>query len=149
MSPNSSGAGRILVADDDPDSRNILGRRLSRRAYKISEAANGQEALDLLLEHEFDLVLLDHLMPDLSGLEVLEEIRKTRNRQQLPVIMVTGKSFSEDVADALSRGANDYVTKPVDFAATLPRIEAQITAKRNAKSLPKARPRLPWHATTW
>lgn len=113
----------ILVADDDDDSRELLRRRLTRRGFDVIEASNGQGAMTRLDETAVDLVLLDHLMPDMSGLDVLDRIRATPAIAGVPVIMVTGKTFSDDVADAMSRGADAYVTKPVDFAAALSLIE--------------------------
>lgn len=113
----------ILVADDDFDSRELMRRRLVRRGYEVVEAADGQSAMGQLAAGPVDLVLLDHLMPDMTGLDVLERIRAAPAIAKVPVIMVTGKTFKEDVADAMSRGAHAYVTKPVDFGAALKLIE--------------------------
>lgn len=123
-------AGRILVVDDTFDNRSVLRRRLIKRDFAVVEAENGEEALDLVASQSFDLVLLDVMMPGLSGLEVLLRIRESFTSQQLPVIMVTAKSFSEDVVEALQLGADDYVTKPVDFNVALARIQTQIARKR-------------------
>ena len=133
LAPGS--AGRILVVDDTFDNRSVLRRRLVKRGFGVVEAENGEEALDILASQSFDLVLLDVMMPGLSGLEVLMKIRETFASHQLPVIMVTAKSFSEDVVEALQLGADDYVTKPVDFNVALARINAQIAKKRAAEEL--------------
>jgi diguanylate cyclase (GGDEF)-like protein len=125
---------RILVVDDVFDNRDILTRRLIRRGFEVEEASGGLEALQKIDGGEFDLVLLDIMMPDLSGNEVLRKIRETRSPIQLPVIMVTAKSHSEDVVESLDFGANDYVTKPVDFAVALARINSQILRKRQAEA---------------
>lgn len=127
--------GRILLVDDVFDNRIVLSRRLLRRGYEVIEADCGQAALALIAREAFDLVLLDVMMPDLSGLEVLTEIRRTLSSQQLPVIMVTAKTFSHDVVEALQMGADDYVTKPVDFDVALARIVTQIAKKRATEGL--------------
>lgn len=128
-------AGRILVVDDTFDNRSVLRRRLIKRGFGVVEAESGAEALDVIASQDFDLVLLDVMMPGLSGLEVLVKVRESFSSQQLPVIMVTAKSFSEDVVEALQLGADDYVTKPVDFNVALARINAQIAKKRAADEL--------------
>ena len=124
----------ILVVDDVFDNRDILTRRLVRRGFDVVEAAGGVEALEKIRARTFDVVLLDIMMPDMGGNEVLAEIRRTLSDTELPVIMVTAKSQSEDVAESLALGANDYVTKPVDFVVALARINAQLGRKRIAES---------------
>ena len=128
-------AGRILVVDDTFDNRSVLRRRLVKRGFGVVEAESGEEALDIIASQSFDLVLLDVMMPGLSGLEVLVKIRESFSSHELPVIMVTAKSFSEDVVEALQLGADDYVTKPVDFNIALARINGQIAKKRAAEVL--------------
>lgn len=128
-------AGRILVVDDVHDNRNVLRRRLVKRNFTVIEAENGEEALKIIANEKLDLVLLDVRMPGLSGLEVLERIRLEYTSQQLPVIMVTANTFSDDVVAALQRGADDYVTKPVDFAVAIARINTQLARKRAAEEL--------------
>ncbi len=123
---------QLLVVDDVFDNRDILTRRLIRRGFDVAEAAGGIEALEKLAQAPFDLVLLDVMMPDLSGVEVLKHIRETRTPLQLPVIMVTARSGSEEARESLALGANDYVTKPVDFAVALARINEQLARKRAA-----------------
>ncbi|MFN3670527.1 MAG: putative bifunctional diguanylate cyclase/phosphodiesterase [Bosea sp. (in: a-proteobacteria)] len=129
------GAGRILLVDDLFDNRAVLGRRLVRRGYEVVEAECGADALALIARERFDLVLLDVMMPGISGLDVLVEIRRGLSSQQLPVIMVTAKSFSQDVVEALQKGADDYITKPVDFDIALARIQTQISRKRATDDL--------------
>jgi diguanylate cyclase (GGDEF)-like protein len=121
---------RLLIVDDIADNRAILARRFERKGYAITEADGGQRALDLIAQGSFDLVLLDVMMPEMDGLEVLRRIREEHSSVALPVIMVTAKSQSEDVVEALGLGANDYVTKPVDFAVALARANTQVGRKR-------------------
>jgi diguanylate cyclase (GGDEF)-like protein/PAS domain S-box-containing protein len=92
-------------------------------------AAGGREALDRIEAEHFDLVLLDIEMPEVSGLEVLAEIRQRRSPIDLPIIMVTARNDSEDAVRALDLGANDYVTKPIDFAVALARVRTQLSLK--------------------
>jgi sigma-B regulation protein RsbU (phosphoserine phosphatase) len=131
--------GRLLVVDDDEMNRDILSRRLERKGYRVSVGSDGPGALDLLAKVPFDLVLLDVMMPGLSGLEVLEILRERRPATELPVIMVTACDQSEDIVQALHLGANDYVTKPLDFPVVLARIETQILLKRSVEEAERLR----------
>ena len=123
---------RILVVDDVADNREILTRRLLRRGFEVSEASGGMEALRAIEEQDLDLVLLDIMMPDLVGTDVVRRVRETKSPSDLPIIMVSAMTQSEDVSQALELGANDYVTKPVDFTIALARIAAQLDRKRAA-----------------
>ena len=124
---------RVLVVDDVSDNREILTRRLVRRNFEVVEAVGGEDALAKIAGGNFDIVLLDIMMPDLSGNEVLQRVRQNPEHANLPIIMVTAKSQSEDVVASLALGANDYVTKPVDFEVAMARINAQLAHKRNAE----------------
>jgi CheY-like chemotaxis protein len=121
---------RVLVVDDNEMNRDILSRRLQRRGYSVNAAHDGEAALSAISRGTFDIVLLDVMMPGLSGYEVLERIRKTYSLAELPVIMATSKDRGEDVVRALRIGANDYVTKPVDFEVLVARMETQLTLTR-------------------
>jgi diguanylate cyclase (GGDEF)-like protein len=116
----------ILVVDDLADNRDLLSRRLGRRGYAVLEAASGPEALDIVSEHPVDLVLLDVMMPEMSGHEVLRRLREQKPAQELAVIMVTARDASSEVAAALDGGANDYLTKPIDFKILEARVSAQV-----------------------
>jgi diguanylate cyclase (GGDEF)-like protein len=121
---------RILIVDDISDNRTILTRRFQRRGFDVVEVDNGLTAIELIDKDPFDLVLLDVMMPGIDGIETLKRIRNQRSASALPVIMVTAKSESANIVDALELGANDYVTKPVDFAVALARVNTQISRKR-------------------
>ncbi len=127
---NEKREGHLLVVDDNEMNRDLLSRRLTARGFSVAVARDGSEALDMIGAEAFDLVLLDVMMPGLSGFEVLERLRKTLSRSELPVIMVTAKDQSEDIVQALRLGANDYVTKPIDFAVALARTDAHLALKR-------------------
>jgi diguanylate cyclase (GGDEF)-like protein/PAS domain S-box-containing protein len=120
---------RLLVVDDDPYNRDVLSRRLARRGYDVVVAADGAEALSLIEEQTFDLVLLDQMMPGISGMDLLRLLRGSFSDAELPVIMVTAQSESENIVQALQSGANDYVVKPVDFPVAAARIQAQLSRK--------------------
>src|SRR6202167_3959339 len=127
---NGNPRPRILIVDDISDNRTILTRRFQRRGFDVLEADNGLTAIELIAQGPFDLVLLDVMMPGIDGIETLKRIRDQRSPSALPVIMVTAKSESTNIVDALELGANDYVTKPVDFAVALARVNTQISRKR-------------------
>ena len=131
-------SARILVVDDIAANRSILTRRFERHGIETVEAESGEAALAMIETQAFDLVLLDVMMPGLSGVEVLKIIRVTYSASDLPVIMVTAKSQSADVVEALEIGANDYVTKPVDFAIALARVNNQLERKSAVAALAQA-----------
>ena len=130
MVPSAEAPIRLLVVDDDEDNRTILRRRFTRIGYEVMEAPDGAKALSLISMIPFDLVLLDIQMPEIDGVEVLRRVRESRSPSELPIIMVTGKSASEDVVEALALGANDYITKPVDIEVAYARAEMQLKRKR-------------------
>ena len=120
----------LLIVDDISDNRAILSRRFERRGFAVTEAESGLAAIELIEKEAFDLVLLDVMMPGIDGIETLKRIRGRKSSSALPVIMVTAKSESANIVDALECGANDYVTKPVDFAVALARVNTQISRRR-------------------
>src|SRR5207245_2529608 len=98
--------GTLLVVDDNELNRDMLSRRLRSRGYEVVTAEDGQNALDLVKSRRFDLILLDIMMPVLSGLDVLKVIRATYSVAELPIIMATAKDQGTDVVEALRMGAN-------------------------------------------
>ena len=126
----------ILLVDDNEVSRLTCCRFLEREGYRVIEAEDGLRALAILQRETPDLVVLDVMMPGLSGFEVLEQIRRDRPVESLPVIMATARDQSGDVVRAFELGANDYVTKPVDFPVLLVRIEAQLRSLLAAETEP-------------
>jgi diguanylate cyclase (GGDEF)-like protein len=120
----------LLLVDDDAMNRDALARRLTRSGYTVLTADSGLAALRMIREGRIDAVLLDVMMPGLSGLDTLRQLRQVRSVADLPVIMVTAKDESDDVVEALDLGANDYVTKPIDFAVALARIRTHVSTRR-------------------
>ena len=125
----------LLLVDDDPTNQDLLSRRLNRAGYATETAGNGYEALDVLARQEVDLVLLDSMMPGLSGIDLLRQLRQRFSPARLPIIMVTALGESDRVVEALNLGANDYIAKPVDFPVALARIKAQLERKRSEEAL--------------
>src|SRR6202048_690440 len=131
----TSQASRLLNVDDNELNRDMLARRLARKGYEIVQADSARELPQRVKEDAIDLVLLDIEMPEISGLEALKILRETYSPIELPIIMVTAKNQSDDVVRALDLGANDYVTKPIDFVVALARIGTQLSHKRAQEGL--------------
>jgi CheY-like chemotaxis protein len=116
-------AKKILVADDEADIRTGIGRLLGAGNYEIATAEDGAAALSRLQSGEaFDLLILDIVMPRLTGLEVLAQIRE-RERSNLPVILLTAKSAIDDIAKGYNKGAQFYLTKPFEPRILLDAVE--------------------------
>lgn len=123
----------LLVVDDVQENRDLLSRRLEKQGFRLLTAEGGERALALVASEPVDLVLLDIMMPGMNGLQVLETLRRTYSATDLPIVMVTAKAESENVVEALDLGANDYVTKPIDFPVVLSRVNAQLRTKQAAR----------------
>jgi len=117
---------KLLVVDDNPANRDLLLGSLAYRGYQIEIAENGEQALDKIHHAHYDLVLLDQMMPGMSGLDLLRLLRATYSPSQLPVIMVGAVEDSEAIVHALGQGANDFVSKPVDLPVMDARIQTQL-----------------------
>jgi two-component system KDP operon response regulator KdpE len=113
----------ILVVDDEPPMRRYLSANLKASGYEVLLAADGTEALDLLTQHSFDLVILDIMLPGPDGLEVLQRLRRD---QRVPVIVVSARGREDDKVIALDFGADDYLTKPFNVEELLARVRAQL-----------------------
>ena len=117
---------KILVVDDDPDIRQIMATVLPANGIRVQLAKNGEEALRMIAERKPDLVLLDVMMPNLSGYEVCRRIRETFNANELPVVMLTARSEISDLKESFDAGANDFITKPFTQQEVIARIRAQV-----------------------
>lgn len=117
---------KVLLVDDDQMNGQLLHKRLTKRGFSCDYVSSGKECLEVLKKQKYSVVLLDILMPDISGIEVLNEIRKDKSNLELPVIMVTAKDEAQDVVDALKKDANDYLTKPVNIDIAVARINTQL-----------------------
>lgn len=125
----------VLVVDDMPANRSVLCRQLELHNYGAISVDSGEAALDLISKSHPDIVLLDYMMPNMNGIEVLKRLRADPSTADLPVIMVTARAENQATVDALEAGADDYVTKPIDFSVLRARIESQLQKQGNASDL--------------
>jgi adenylate cyclase len=123
-------AGKILIADDNRVNRLLLGRGLEHKGHTVGFAEHGREALDLLRQEDFDLLLLDVLMPELDGYLVLEELQRDVRLRDIPVIVTSSLDELDSVVRCLEMGAEDYLTKPVNAVLLNARINASLEKKR-------------------
>ena len=129
MNPKTS-PGRLLVVDDNKVNRLLLGRGLEQQGHRVTFAENGRQALDMLREHEFDLVLLDIEMPVMNGYQVLEKLGGDLNLRDLPVIVTSALDELDSIVRCIEMGAEDYLTKPVNPVLLRARIGASLEKKR-------------------
>jgi DNA-binding response OmpR family regulator len=131
----------LLVVDDMQDNIDVLARRIRNRGATVYEASSAAEALELLSVYQIDLILLDVMMPGVSGLEVVKKIRLKRSSAALPIIMVSARTDQAIMLECLEAGANDYVTKPVDFPIVCARIIAQLRIRETYREALRDRSR--------
>jgi adenylate cyclase len=120
----------VLVADDDPVNRALLSRFLEQDGYRVETAVDGRQALERLQSDPFDLVLLDVLMPELTGDEVLAQMQRDDQLRHVPVIMITGLDDVEKAVRCIETGAEDYLAKPFDPVVLRARMKAGLAKKR-------------------
>ncbi len=126
-------AEKILIVDDDLDTLRLVGLLLERKGYLISAAKNGREALVKASNESPDLILLDIMMPDMDGIEVLRRLRKDRTTSEIPIIMFTAKNQVEDKVLGFETGADDYLTKPTHPAELTARVRTILTRSAGKK----------------
>ena len=130
-----NGVASILVVDDNPK---FLADALPMYGYEVTVANDGLEALKILMNKTFDLILLDVMMPNMDGWDTLKAIRKNKNTQYIPVIMITAVSEDQKVVSGLKIGADDYIVKPFILPNLLARVEAVL---RRSKWQQEAQPK--------
>jgi adenylate cyclase len=123
-------AGRILIADDNPVNRLLLGRGLEQQGHTVVFAEDGRAALELLRQNNFDLMLLDVLMPVLDGYQVLAELKLEPQLRDIPVVMTSALDEIDSVVKCLEMGAEDYLTKPINPVLLNARINGSLEKKR-------------------
>jgi CheY-like chemotaxis protein len=128
--PRSSRSPTLLVVDDDEENREVLRRRLEREGYHTECAEDGRRALERIAAEPFDLVLLDVLMPELDGYQVLARLKDTPATRDIPVIVISALDDMASVVRCIERGAEDYLTKPFDPVLLRARISASLEKKR-------------------
>ena len=114
----------ILIADDEPDVRDLVAYRLSRSGYELLEARDGEEALRLALERLPDLAVLDVMMPKLDGYELTGRLRAAEATRTMPIIMLTARAQEADITRAFEVGADDYLRKPFNPDELVARVRA-------------------------
>ncbi len=115
---------KILIVEDNEENWDMLSRRLSRRGYELAHAADGQQAVDMAVSEEPDIVLMDVNLPVMDGLEATRRIRARPETGRVPIIALTAHAMSGDRDKALQAGCDDYHTKPVELPRLLEQIEA-------------------------
>ena len=140
QTPTSS-RGIVLVVDDEYVNRAIMCRLLNKAGFDTVEASNGIEALKAIAVTEFNLILLDIVMPEMNGFEVLKALRRQRSELDLPVIMVTATDEAAQIVEAFESGANDYINKPIDPAVTMARINMHLQFAKSRADLRKSEER--------
>ncbi|MEN9937777.1 MAG: hypothetical protein RLZZ387_4356 [Chloroflexota bacterium] len=128
--PRGTAQGRLLVVDDNAMNRDMLSRRLERLGYQVASAGGGRAALELLRRHPFDLALLDIMMPDMDGYQVLQALQADDELRHLPVIVLSALDEIESVVRCIEMGAQDYLPKPFDPVLLNARIDACLEKKR-------------------
>lgn len=129
-----NGKPTILVVEDEAALLALLRYNLERQGFNVDEATDGQEALLRIAEAKPDLVLLDWMLPAMSGIEVCRQIRRRPATRDLPVIMVTARTEDQDAVRALDTGADDYIAKPFAVEALLARIRALLRRASNVSA---------------
>ena len=134
----------VLVVEDEAALATMLRYNLEKQGFRVDEAGDGQEAMTRIAENTPDLVLLDWMLPVMSGIEVCRQIRRRPNTRDLPVIMVTARTEDQDAVRGLNTGADDYITKPFNMDALLARMRALL---RRSNAMP-TKGRLAFHDIT-
>jgi diguanylate cyclase (GGDEF)-like protein len=135
MSPESKqhaddGRGRILVVDDNRDNIEIIVTRLRFRGYHTIEASDGYKALERVRSDAPDLILLDVMLPDIDGYEICRRIKNDAELPFIPIILVTARDSTQDKVAGLDAGADDYLTKPINFPELEARVRSMLRIKR-------------------
>lgn len=125
----------ILVVDDNPRNIQIVGKILTEHQYKIAYATSGSRALELAKQHDFDLILLDIMMPEMDGYEVCLLLKSNVKTCEVPIIFLTAKIDPESIVKGFEAGANDYVTKPFNAAELIARVKTQLELSLRRKEL--------------
>jgi two-component system alkaline phosphatase synthesis response regulator PhoP len=131
----TSPAARVLIADDNPQGVELLEAYLSETGYEIQTALDGEETLRKLTDWPPDLILLDVMMPKISGFEVCKRLRANPQTKHIPVLMITALDQPSDVDRAVEVGTNDFLTKPINKTELLLRIRSALESSQKHKEL--------------
>ena len=121
---------QVLVVDDTPDNRELLSRRITKEGHAVTLAENGREAMEKLRAGHYDLVMLDIMMPEMSGFEVLERVKADESLRHIPVVVISALSDVESIVRCVQLGAEDYLFKPFNAVLLKARVAASLEKKR-------------------
>ena len=122
----------ILIADDEPNQLELMSFNLSNAGYSIIKATNGKEAIELIENHFPDLIILDWMMPKMSGIDVCRTLRSRSETKQIPIIILSARSEDSDKSLGLDTGADDYISKPFSPKELISRVKALLRRARPA-----------------
>jgi DNA-binding response OmpR family regulator len=128
---------KILIVDDNPKNLQILGNILHEENYEVEFAINGETALEWIEKTDFDLILLDIMMPELDGFEVCERMKNNPEKREIPIIFLTAKTDTDSLVKGFETGCVDYITKPFNRKELLARVSTQITIKKQRDEIAK------------
>jgi len=126
---------KILIVDDNPQNLQVLGNILNNKEYEVEFATGGYQALEWLDHKNFDLIILDIMMPGMSGFEVCETIKLDSVKKKIPIIFLTASTDTDSIVKGLELGAVDYVTKPFNHQELLARVATQVKIKRSQEQI--------------
>jgi len=132
MSAAATGRPTVLLVEDEPAQREVLAYNLEAAGLEVVRAADGEEALMLVAEGVPDLILLDWMLPNVSGIEVCRQIKSRPATRAVPIIMLSARTEEVDMVRGLDTGADDYMTKPYSLAELMARVQAQLRRSRPA-----------------
>jgi two-component system, OmpR family, alkaline phosphatase synthesis response regulator PhoP len=138
MASEQARAPRVLIADDNPQGVELLEAYLSETDYEVQTAADGEETLRKVTQWQPDLILLDIMMPKISGFEVCKRLRKNPATEDIVILMITALDQPSDIDRAVEAGTNDFLTKPINKMELLLRVRAGLQSQRYKKKLDQA-----------
>jgi DNA-binding response OmpR family regulator len=141
---NSATKFNLLIVDDLPENIKVLGNSLQNANYRISFATSGQQAIEMALKNDIDLILLDIMMPGMDGFEVCRQLKQEDRTDHIPIIFITAKTEKEDIVQGFECGAVDYVTKPFNSAELSARVQTHLELKRTKEILRDQAEELAW-----
>ena len=142
MSTDPTSLAQIMVVDDDPDTVTVLARYLQREGFATLEALSGAQCLKLVGEHHIDVILLDLMMPEMDGFQVVRALKNNPATAEIPIIMVTARDDIESRSEGMRVGVSDFLAKPVFRKQLANRIKAQLDTIATARSIDDALSRI-------
>ena len=125
----------VLVVEDEPAQREVLAYNLEAQGFRVAQADNGEEALLMVAEDVPDLIVLDWMLPNVSGIEVCRRLKSRAETKGVPIIMLSARSEEVDLVRGLETGADDYVVKPYSVAELMARVRTQLRRTRPASQM--------------